>query len=113
MPIGHVKPSQSFRDAVSAIERHRMAEQATAPVTAPMSAEINHGLQNKESGNERQGIEGERTLEKISVPIVEAPTVSAESGLSSSDWKERIEAAKRLKHTKPDNVKEDKVVEEQ
>lgn len=100
MPIGHKRPSETFREAVSTIERNRMTEHAIAPVTAPMSAEINHGLRNKEQGNERQGIEGERTQEKISVPIVENPTVSAESGTSSSDWKERIEAMKKAKHAK-------------
>lgn len=96
MPIGHKRPSELFKEAVSMIERNRMAAHATAPVNAPMVQEANHGVRD-EGKNERQGIEGERTPQEIGVPIVESSVVSAESGNSTSDWKDRIEAAKKAK----------------
>jgi hypothetical protein len=73
-----------------------MAAHATKPVNAPMVQENNYGMRD-EGKVERQGIEGERTTQEISVPIVDAGVVSAESGNSSSDWKVRIEAAKQAK----------------
>ena len=96
MPIGHKRPSELFREAVSMIEHNRMAAHAAAPVNAPMVQEGNHGVPDP-GKNDRQGIEGERTPQEIGVPIVESPVVSAESGNSTSDWKERIEAVKKAK----------------
>jgi hypothetical protein len=96
MPIGHKRPSELFKEAVSTIERNRMTAHATKPVNAPMVTENKH-VTGSEEKNERQGIEGERTTQEINVPIVDAGVVSAESGNSSSDWKVRIEAAKKAK----------------
>jgi hypothetical protein len=96
MPIGHKRPSELFKEAVSMIEHNRMAAHATNPVNAPMVQENKH-VSGSEEKNERQGIEGERTTQEINVPIVEAAVVSAESGNSTSAWKERIEAVKKAK----------------
>jgi hypothetical protein len=96
MPIGHKRPSELFKEAVSTIERNRMAAHATAPVNAAMVTENKH-VRSSEEKNERQGIEGERTTQEIGVPIVESSVVSAESGNATSDWQARIEATKKAK----------------
>lgn len=99
MPIGHKRPSELFREAVSMIEHNRMATHATNPVNAPMVQENKH-VNDSEEKNERQGIEGERTTQEINVPIVDVGVVSAESGNATSDWKVRIEAMKKAKYAK-------------
>lgn len=97
MSIGHVKPSQSFKQAVSQIERSRMTQSAATPTTATPTTETHDGVR-----NERQREEGERRTEEIIVPIADTDVVSASSGSSSGDWAKRVEELKRKKHVKKD-----------
>jgi anti-sigma28 factor (negative regulator of flagellin synthesis) len=97
MSIGHKRPSETFKQAVSQIERSRMTQSAATPTTATPTKETHDGVR-----NERQREEGERRTEEIAVPIADTDVVSASSGSSSGDWKARVEALKKRKPAKKD-----------
>ena len=81
------RPSTSFRDAVSQIEKMKPT---TPPVTAPMSDEIKTDDPNT---NERTEPDAARIPEDIVIPAVDTPP----EGVEKTDWQKNVEEIKRKK----------------